>query len=188
MDQMYDGGPGDFEFEPITVPDEVAHDPLLSEAIIREVLLAIRLDGQGKSELARRARARGKGRADKRKVMGRPKSKFSKPQVEEGLKLIREGHGRVMACAAVGVSYRTFLRKLDEDEEFAFRLRAAEEERIEGCEATLVKVATGTNDSSVRVRAAIAYLGRRDKLDAAARAREDKAGEAGAKGRPGASR
>jgi hypothetical protein len=154
-------------------------DPILAEAIIQEAVARIGLGGGGRTVLAKMARAHGEDRAAKRKVMGRPRSKFSGPQVEKCLRLISEGHGRVRTCALVGVSYRTFLRKLREDAEFAFRLRTAETERIEDCEAALIKVATGTDMSSVRVRAAIAYLGRRDKLAAAARARKEKAREAG---------
>ena len=114
----------------------------------------------------------------KRQVMGRPRSTFGDPQVAESLELIGQGHGRISACALVGVSYKTFARKFREDPEFAFQVRRAEAERIEGCEATLFQVATGRYDTPHRIRAAIAYLGRRDKLKAARIARKEKAAQA----------
>ena len=107
--------------------------------------------------------------------------KLSNPQIGKFLELLRSGIGRVMVCDQMEIDYKTFLRILREDDDFARWVLEAERARVEGCEAAIFRMATRGYDSPVVLRAALSYLGRRDKLDEARRARREKVAKAAAK-------
>ena len=109
------------------------------------------------------------------KPRGPKPEKPARPQIVEFLRLLGEGHGRAMCCQRTGLGYRRFLRHLRENRSFADAVRVAEQGRVEACEQLLFRLVTTPCDTQIKVRAAIAYLGRRDKLDEARRARRDKA-------------
>ena len=102
-------------------------------------------------------------------------------QISHILHYLGQGYGRVWTCAKVGVHYRTFLRQLREDPIFSGQIREIEANRMESCEMTLYRMATRNFDSPMVLRAAIAYLGRRDKIAESARSRREKAAKASAK-------
>ena len=112
---------------------------------------------------------------------GPKRTKPSQSQVGEFLRLLHQGHGRVMACFLVQMSYHVFLRHLRGDKRFAEEVREAEAIRMETCEGVLFRCVTDSSDPSVRLRAAVAYLGRRDKLKEALRARREKAAQTSVK-------
>ena len=103
---------------------------------------------------------------------GRPRKSFPSSQGLEILELIRAGHGRKMVCLKIGMSYDRFLQLVRADPEFEANLRTAEGMREEACEHQLFKMAVGICDTPIRLRAAIAYLGRRERVEAARRGRE----------------
>ena len=113
-----------------------------------------------------------------RQTAGRPAKDLSNRDVGEILGLLRSGLGRVLACDRMSLSYKTFQRLMRENEEFAGLVREAERSRIEGCEAAVFRMATRAYDSPVGLRAALAYIGRRDRLDELRRARQAKARKA----------
>ena len=115
------------------------------------------------------------------KAVGRPVRSFSNPQVGKMLGLLRSGFGRVTVCEQMEVSYKTFQKLMRNDENFAQWVREAEFSRVEGCEAAIFRMAMSGYNSPVVLRAALSYLGRRDKLDDARRGRRDKARKAAAK-------
>lgn len=117
----------------------------------------------------------------KGKRRGPKPMKLSDPQMGKFLELLRSGIGRVMACERMEIDYKTFRRIVREDADFARWIHEAEKSRIEGCEAAIYRMATRSYDSPVVLRAALSYLGRREKIDEARRARRDKAEKAAAK-------
>ncbi len=110
------------------------------------------------------------------KAKGRPKTIFSNPQISEMVRLISKGQGRVTACAMMGVSYKTFQRLIREDADFAAQVNLAEAVRVEACEATLFRIGTKSYDAPVVLRAAVAYLARRERQEAARQARRERSG------------
>ncbi len=107
--------------------------------------------------------------------LGRPMATIAHPQIGEMVKLLCAGQGRVSACATLEITYRTFLRMMRTDSGFADLIRMAEATRKEGVEANLYWIATRKYVCPIVVRAALGYLGRRDKIDAASKARRAKA-------------
>ena len=109
------------------------------------------------------------------KKLGRPPRSFDNPQIVEMLALLRSGLGRVLVCSKMQVPYKRFLRVMhDNPHDFGQWVREAEQSRVEGCEAAIYQMAMRGYESPVVLRAAISYLGRRDKLDEARRARREK--------------
>lgn len=103
---------------------------------------------------------------------GRPRKSFESCQGIEILEMLRAGHGRKMVCLKLAISYRQFLRQVRADPEFAACVRLAEGMREEACELRIYKIATGNIDPPLQLRAAIAYLGRRERMETARRGRE----------------
>ena len=122
-----------------------------------------------------------KPRAKVTKARGRRRENFARPQIVEFVRLFREENGRAMWRGLTGVSYRRFLRQFREEERFVEDVRITEAVRVESCERLLLKLVTGTLDTPIKLLAAIAYLGRRDKREEALRARRDKARAAASK-------
>ena len=109
------------------------------------------------------------------KKLGRPPRTFDNPQIVEMLNLLQSGLGRVLVCSKMQVPYKTFQRVMrDNPHEFGRWVRDAEQSRVEGCEAAIYRLAMRGYDSPLVLRAALSYLGRRDKLDEARRARREK--------------
>ena len=102
---------------------------------------------------------------------GRPRKGFDPSQRFEILRLIHEGHGRGTACLMMRLSSKRFARQLREDPGFADEVRLAEASRVETCELLLFQIVGGHGDTALKMRAAVAYLGRRDRVDAARRGR-----------------
>lgn len=113
-------------------------------------------------------------KANEAKEMGRPRETFSHQEITETLRLMRLGYGRAQACAAQRIGYGRFLRELRENDDFAERVREVEVARVEACEAALLDLAKLKYDSPLKLRAAIAYLTRHDRIDEARRARKAK--------------
>ena len=106
---------------------------------------------------------------------GRKEIIFAQLQLDEFLETMRDGYNRTMACDMHQITYRIFLRHLREDKAFAESVRLIEGSRVGLCEYKLLHILQTSFEPSIQIRAAIAYLGRRDKLDEARRVRREKA-------------
>jgi hypothetical protein len=95
--------------------------------------------------------------------MGRPLRVLSDEQREAFFKVIRSGGGKVQACREADVSYKTFLRLVRDDEDFAAELWAAETELVEACEAVIYRTAMNASNPSLQFRASMAYIKRKEK-------------------------
>lgn len=109
------------------------------------------------------------------KKRGRPVEILSHLQVSTICRHLYEGHGRVIACGLAGVTYGKFLKRLRKDAAFAVEVRRIETSRVEACERALYKLATEGADGGLALRAAVAYLGRREKVELAREAKRQKA-------------
>lgn len=107
-----------------------------------------------------------------KKAVGRPRLDFPPLVRTEILNLLAKGIGRRAICHRLNIGYARFLRNLATDREFGDQVVSLEEKRAEDCAGVLYQLALGPYDSSVKARAAIAYLGRKDRVDAANFARE----------------
>ena len=106
---------------------------------------------------------------------GRPMKELGLVERNQILDLLRSGNGRRMACLTVGLDYARFRRHLRDDPAFAREVRTAERSRSELCERFLYRMVVEANDTPVKLRAAIAYLARRDRLEEGRRARAERA-------------
>ena len=104
----------------------------------------------------------------------RPK-KLAHLQIVEFLRLARGGNGRATICTHLKISYRLFLSHYRADSGFAEDLRMIEASRIDTCTLQLYKFVTQPCDTSLKLRATVAYLSRHDKLSEARKARRAKA-------------
>jgi hypothetical protein len=106
---------------------------------------------------------------------GPARKQLDSSQGTQLFELLRSGYGRKLACFKVGIGYRRFLRQLRSDRDFADCVLIAEAMRSESCEYRLYRLVMDPCDTPLKLRALIAYLARRDKIDEARRARREKA-------------
>lgn len=107
-----------------------------------------------------------------RRGPGRPRVDFEPLLKTEILDLLAIGVGRRAACARLGIGYNRFLRNLHDDPQFAEQVTMLEEKRAEDCVGLLYQMAVGSYGPDHRMRAAIAYLARVDRVEAIQHARE----------------
>ncbi|MDB5352986.1 MAG: hypothetical protein JWN86_4233 [Planctomycetota bacterium] len=110
-----------------------------------------------------------------RRNVGRPRKDFDSSVGILILDLLRSGYGRKLACIKAGISYTRFLRHVRADREYAEFVDMAEGSRIDACEHLLFRLVVEPSDTPIKLRAAIAYLARRDRIDAIRRSRREKA-------------
>jgi hypothetical protein len=109
------------------------------------------------------------------KTRGRPERTFSQLEVGKILQMLQGGMGRLTVCEKMNVSYKTFRRIMRDDGSFGLWVRQVEASRVEKCEADLFRMATRGYESSVILRAILAYLGRCDRIQENRRGRAEKA-------------
>jgi hypothetical protein len=106
--------------------------------------------------------------------LGRPRSEITSEQAMEIVEWLRQGHGRKTVCLALDIGYRRFLRHLRDNPDFADCVRVAEATRLETCEQRLLQLVNDPGAPALQLRAAIVYLGNRDRIAAARKTREAK--------------
>ena len=112
---------------------------------------------------------------------GRPRAIIAPLVRIQILDLLANGIGRRAVCHQLKLGYRTFLREFAKDPDFADQVVMLEAKRAEDCAGFLYQVAVGNYPPENRMRAAVAYLARKDRVDAARFARREAARKAKAK-------
>ena len=109
------------------------------------------------------------------RAVGRPRVNYGRPEIDKIVRLIAAGHGRISACAELGIGYRSFHRHLKANPDVAAELRLAERLRLDRCSEVVYRRALSVAEPAVYLRAAMFFLNRQDRLDAARLARREKA-------------
>lgn len=102
-----------------------------------------------------------------KRPVGRPRVDFCAQDRMEILKMLGQGIGRREICHRLRIGYERFLRNLRDSPFFADEVTSLEEKRAEQCAGFLYQVATGPYPADMKMKAAIAFLGRKDRVDAA---------------------
>ena len=89
---------------------------------------------------------------------GLPRKQLDRQTADRFLEAIRNGCGRDLACYKVGIAYRVFKRKFDEDEEFREAVESCERMRLQTLEE-LGEAMAKTGDNAVLFK----FLDRYDK-------------------------
>ena len=109
---------------------------------------------------------------------GRPALPIEPALAVKLVELVRTGLGRKTACLKLEVGYGRFVRQMRDDPEFASCVRTAEAAREESCERRLLELAEdAASPAALQLRAATAYLGRRERAASARRSRRKKGGD-----------